>query len=76
MLFLCEFQTVDFELGLAMAEIDALNRRIHGKIKFLKFISEGTLEVLYKREPRDMERQFSMFETKLEEYQSLKLQIL
>ena len=56
-----------------MAEIDALNKKIHGEIKFLKFISEETEEILDKKEPRDMQRQLSVYETKLEEYQSLKM---
>ena len=64
------------ESGLAMAEIEALNKRISGKIKFLKFISDETEEILDKKEPRDLERQLNLYETKLEEYQSLKMQIL
>ena len=59
-----------------MAEIDALNKKIYGKIEFLKFISEETEEILDKEEPMDMERQLSVYETKLEGYQSLKMHIL
>ena len=58
-----------------MANAIELVKKINSKLGFLLYLKEETEEIMGRKDPKEIERQLKVYETKLDEFQDLKVQI-
>ena len=58
-----------------MASVPDLVKKINTILGFLSYVIEETEEILGRKDPKEIERQLRVYETRLDEFQELKVQI-
>ncbi len=78
---ICDFliKTTKFKLWSIeanIAELEELEKKIKGKVNFLKFLSKETEEILSNNEPKDIDRHHKVYKFyKLDEIKNMKVSI-